>query len=177
MSVPEKRITKDDIKKIHLEKNKLERALNLMRNVKVENYLKIQRVGIQKYERKFMRECTRGFELDLLMLLDECLLQNMNSALSDLSDSDDDEPTKIQKSFDTLFDFTKKAKSLTERVMKNEGVDELTSMNANTNTYSRLLDDKLMINENSHIKNKVLKAKEKIQKRALDDFNFNCCID
>ena len=95
ISVPDKRITKDDIKKIQLEKNKLERALNLMRNVKVENYLRIQRVGIQKYERKFMRECTRSFELDLLMLLDECLLQNMNSALEDLNDSEDDEPTKI----------------------------------------------------------------------------------
>ena len=65
------------------------------------------------------------------MLLNECLLKNMDSELSNISDSSDDEPTEIQKNFDSLFDFTKNAKSLTERVMKNEDIDILTSDNYN----------------------------------------------
>ena len=63
---------------------------------------------------------------------------------------------------------------MTELVMKNEGVNELTSNNANT--YSKIFDDKSLI-ETSALKSKTMKTKEKIQKRALDDFNFNCCMD
>ena len=41
--------------------------------MKVENYLKIKKVGINAIERKFLREQIRNFELDLLMLLDEAV--------------------------------------------------------------------------------------------------------
>ena len=43
--------------------------------MKVENYLKIRRVGVNALERKYLREQIRNFELDLLMLLDEAVFQ------------------------------------------------------------------------------------------------------
>lgn len=70
-----KRITKYDIQNLKIEKKKLEKALLQTRSGKIKNYLNVKRVGIQPYERKFMRECTRTFELDLLMLLDEAIYQ------------------------------------------------------------------------------------------------------
>ena len=74
-----------------------------MQSIKVENYLKIQRIGIQSYERKFIRQSTKSFELDMLMLLDECLIQNEQQVVSDISsDSEDEKNVKI--GFDKLLD-------------------------------------------------------------------------
>ena len=45
----------------------------MMRNIKVDNYVKIKRVGIEQKERKNIRDLNRKFEVDILMLVDEAL--------------------------------------------------------------------------------------------------------
>ena len=46
LTKPVKDVTKADIKKLRVQKRKLENAIFMMRNVKVDNYVKIKRVGI-----------------------------------------------------------------------------------------------------------------------------------
>ncbi len=45
-----------DPRRQKLEKIKLERSNRNLKNMKVENYLKIKRVGVNALERKYLRE-------------------------------------------------------------------------------------------------------------------------
>lgn len=56
-------------------------------NFKVNEYLKLNRVGISPQERKYLRDQIRNFEIELLTLLDEAVFQT-TQITSDFEDDD-----------------------------------------------------------------------------------------